>query len=666
MAGGFSFDSLNHAQREAVGSLEGPVLILAGAGTGKTRTVTCRIANMLHRGIAPGSILAVTFTNKAASEMRERIGGMVRKSAAEELTVCTFHSLCVRLLRHGIGRLGYKQNFSICTPGDQAGLVKQLMVRKGGAEEKIKPQAVLAEISRAKNAGIPLEAMKDDYFAMLAVAYQNELRAQNAVDFDDLLLLGTELLRDHAEERAFFRQRYTHVTVDEFQDTNALQMELLQQLVGPPHHVCVVGDDDQSIYGWRGAEVENILSFERFFPDPKVVRLEENYRSTHAILHTANSLIRRNAGRREKTLRATLKGGEPVRVVEMGCDEDEATFIAEEMSIDKKASSGRWEDFAVLFRTNQQSRKLEESMRRLKIPYRMVGAQSFYDRREVRDVLAYAQVLDDPEADIALLRILNSPPRGIGQATAVLATDFSREHGLSVWGAMRHPGFLDSISARAGNAIRNFTDQVAAAKVRLDSQLEPANHVLSMLLDESGYLEWLRRGCKTPEERDQRGESIQGVLDELGRYAAKGRTLRKFLDDSALASDRDDDDLEKKNGVTLITLHASKGLEFPVVYLVGLEEGVLPHSRSVDEGTKDEERRLLYVGITRAQKRLTLTWCRSRVKWGQKVGCTPSSFIAELDDEHLLISSYDDIMGAEVSDDELGDFFGGMDDFLKD
>jgi len=665
VAAGFSFDSLNRAQREAAGALDGPVLILAGAGTGKTRTVTCRIANMVEGGIAPEEVLAVTFTNKAAAEMRERIGGMLTRAKAEAMTVCTFHSLCVRLLRHGIDRLGYKSNFSICTPGDQQGLIKQLIVRHGGSEEKLRPGEVLAAVSRAKNSQLPLERLKDDFYAQLAVSYQNELRSRNAVDFDDLLLLAERLLREHAEVRAHFRQVYRRVTVDEFQDTNGLQMQLLQQLVGPPHHVCVVGDDDQSIYGWRGAEVANILQFERFFPSPRVIRLEENYRSTEAILHTANSLIRHNAGRREKMLRPTLKGGEPVRVVEMPGDEEEAEFIAEELLSEKASGKLPWEDFAILFRTNHQSRRLEEALRKLKIPYRMVGAQSFYDRREVRDVLAYVELLDDPNADVPLLRILNAPPRGIGQATAVLATEFSRERGLSVWQALCSPEFTAGLGGRARNAIADFVAGIVAAKARIDAKEEPANRVVRAYLDDSGYLEWLERGCRNEQERDQRGEAIQSILEELARQVQRGKTLRKFLDDSALASERDDDELEKKSGVTLITLHASKGLEFPIVYLVGLEDGVLPHRRSLDEGTVDEERRLLYVGITRAQRRLTISWCHARMKWGQKVGGTPSKFLEELDPAHLRVTSYHDIMGAEVGEDELGDFFGQMEDFLK-
>ena len=660
MATSFSFESLNSAQRQAVAALDGPVMILAGAGTGKTRTVTCRIAHMLEKKIPAADILAVTFTNKAAHEMRERIGGMVSKKAASEMTVCTFHSLCVRLLRGGIDHLGYKRNFSICSHSDQVGLMKQLLVRKGGTDEKVKPDTVLAAISRAKNQGLDPAGLDDDYFAHLAVAYQNELRAQNAVDFDDLLLFAEKILREHGDVRAHFRGRYQRVTVDEFQDTNSLQMRLLQQLVGKPWHVCVVGDDDQSIYGWRGAEVANILEFERFFPHPKIIRLEENYRSTQAVLHTANSLIKHNRGRREKILRATRKGGDPVRIVAMPGDDEEAEFIAEEILAGKSAVGRLWEDFAVLFRTNGQSRKLELAMRERKIPYRMVGAQSFYDRREVRDVLAYAQLLVSPEADVPLLRILNAPNRGIGQATAVLATEWSRDHHQSVWQALCDPTFTASIGTKTRHAIAAFVALIAGAKNRIDLAKENPADVLHTLIKETEYLQWLQRGCKTDSERQQRGEGIQSVIDSLRAHAMKGKKLQSFLDDSALSADREDEDLESKQGATLITLHASKGLEFPIVFLVGLEEGFLPHSRSIADGTKDEERRLLYVGITRAQDNLTLTYCSKRLKWGQETGCQPSSFIGELDSTYLDHTSYDEILGAEPSSDELEHFFGNL------
>ena len=666
MANDFAFESLNHAQREAVANLDGPVMILAGAGTGKTRTVTCRIAHMLERKIPASEILAVTFTNKAASEMKDRIGGMVSKHSTSQMTVCTFHSLCVRLLRGGIDKLGYKKNFSITAYSDQVGIMKQLLVRKGGTDEKVKAETVLSEISKAKNKGTDIADLQDDFFAQLAIAYQNELRAQNAVDFDDLLLLAEQVLREHADIRDHFRKLYTRVTVDEFQDTNSLQMRLLQQLVGTPYHVCVVGDDDQSIYGWRGAEVANILEFEKFFPNPKIIRLEENYRSTEAILHTANSLIKHNAGRREKLLRSTRGAGENVQIIAMPGDDEEADFIADEMLGEKTAVGREWEDFAILFRTNGQSRKLELALRDRKIPYRMVGAQSFYDRREIRDVLAYTALLVSPDNDVPLLRILNAPNRGIGQSTAILATDWSRENGQSVWQALCDPFFTTTIGAKARAAIEDFVALISNAKNKIDLTKEDPADVLSGLLKEIDYLPWIERGCKNDSERQQRGESINSILQSLRQHIAKGKKLQSFLDDSALASDRDEEDIEKKKGATLITLHASKGLEFPIVYLVGLEEGFLPHFRSITEGTKDEERRLLYVGITRAQESLTLTYCTVRMKWGQKTGCQSSSFIPELDEKYIDHKTFDEIQNTEMSSDDLDSFFASMNHIFAD
>ena len=406
--------------------------------------------------------------------------------------------------------------------------------------------------------------------------------------------------------------------------------------------------------------MSNILQFEKFFPNPKVIRLEENYRSTHAVLHTANSLIRHNIGRREKILRSTRAGGDPVRIVAMPGDDQEAEFIAEEIMSEKGAVGREWEDFAILFRTNGQSRKLELAFRERKMPYRMVGAQSFYDRREVRDVLAYAQLIASPDADVPLLRVLNAPNRGIGQATAVLATEWSRTNNQSVWQALCDPFFTAELGSKSANAIQEFVALIAGAKNRIEIAKQNPADVLHGLIKEIEYIPWIERGCKTDNERQQRGEGIHSVIDSLRKSCEKGKSLQKFLDASALASEKDDEDLEKKQGVTLITLHASKGLEFPIVFLVGLEEGFLPHTRSIAEGTKDEERRLLYVGITRAQDQLTMTYCSTRIKWGQETGCQPSSFIGELDDEHLLHTTYDDILGAAPSTDELDNFFGNL------
>ena len=662
MAGGFSIESLNKAQREAVLTLDGPVLILAGAGTGKTRTVTCRMAALLENGVAAENVLAVTFTNKSAAEMAERVAGMVGKKKGKALTVCTFHSLCLRILKRDIESVGYKKRFSVMAGGDQVGMIRQLIVRKGAGQINLKPGEVMAEISRAKNSEKPLASIEDDLIAEIAVAYQNELRAQNAVDFDDLLLLGERVLREHEEVRAFWQDRFRFVTVDEFQDTNGLQMRLLQQLVAAPYHICVVGDDDQSIYGWRGAEVANILQFERFFPNPKVIRLEENYRSTQAVLEVANGLIRHNVGRREKKLRPTIPGGDLVRLVSMPGDEEEAGWIVSEI-VTQREEGRVLEDFAVLFRTNGQIRKMEEALREAKIPYRMVGAQSFYDRKEVRDVLAYAQVLNQPELDVALLRILNLPPRGIGNTTSMAALEWSREKDQSIWTTLIDEGFLEMLSMKVSGAIRTFTGQVEGGRRAIVDGTN-AGVVLDQWLREVDFHDWLMRQCKTEKEKESRNEGVGTTIASLTEAIKKGKSLGDFLDRTALDSEKEED-LDKKSGVTLITLHAAKGLEYPVVYLVGLEEGILPHKRSLEEGTRDEERRLLYVGITRAKERLTMTYCSTRVKWGKQEACEPSTFIRELLPDWIQEEDYDDIMGAEASDEELRGFFSAMSSLLE-
>jgi len=667
MSVGFSFSSLNDAQRDAVNSLDGSVLILAGAGTGKTRTVTCRIANMLEKGISPEHILAVTFTNKSALEMRERVSGMVDKKSAKALTVCTFHSLCVRILREGIEKLGYKKNFTIYAASDQVGLVKQLIVRKGGKDQNLDAMKILSMISKNKNDGLEADDHADELISIIAKAYANELRVQNAVDFDDLLVLSEKLLREHADVREVLRERYRYVTIDEFQDTNGLQMKLVQQLVGKPYNICVVGDDDQSIYGWRGADVTNILQFERYFRDPKVIVLEMNYRSSAAVLHTANSLIKNNIGRRDKELKPFHAGGKQLRLISMPGDEEEAEFIAEEILDRCHSEKKPWEDFAVLFRTNQQSRNLETAMRTFDIPYRVVGAQSFFDKKEVRDVLAYLQIFYNPMSDVPLLRVLSAPPRGIGQGSVLLMTEASRERDYSVWEAMHDDDVLEQLSAKVRSAVKEFTDLISETRERMLDAHEKENKgdMLKDFLEKIGYHEWMVRGCKTDSEKEKRAEGIHDVIDYLRDASRQGKTLQKFLDRMALQENRDDDDIEKQKGVCLITLHASKGLEFPVVYLVGLENGILPHKRSQEEGTVDEERRLLYVGITRAQDELTLTHCNYRSKYGERVHCEPSSFIKELDFTYIDESDYEDVMGAEATEEEQESFFSSLKDMLE-
>jgi DNA helicase II / ATP-dependent DNA helicase PcrA len=659
----FDLNSLNAGQREAVETIHGPVLILAGAGTGKTRTVTCRIAHMIRQGIDPASILAVTFTNKSATEMKERAIAMVNRKAGEQMTICTFHSLCVRILREGIEKLGYKKNFSIYAGSDQTGLIRQLIVRKGGVSEKIKPADVMSQISKAKNSGLGIAGLKDEFIASVAQAYHEELRAQNAVDFDDLLLLAERLLREHHDIRKILQDRYKYVTVDEFQDTNGLQIKLLQKLVGSPFNVCVVGDDDQSIYGWRGAESENIIQFERFFPNPKIILLEMNYRSTEAVIHTANSLIKKNANRRDKKLRHTIPGGGEIRLISMPGNEEEAEFVSEEIHEINRLEKRPWEDFAILFRTNLQSRAIEAALRKMKIPYRMVGAQSFYDKREVQDLMAYLMLFNNHDADVALLRILNSPPRGIGNTSAILLTDWSREKNISVWQAMGDEEVLSKLGPKTQQAIASFKKLISLYKETITAVGVDMGTVFWEFLKEIEFHDWVDRGCKTDSEKAQRAESIHDVVDSLKTASDRKKSLVNFLDAAALNYNKEDD-IEDKKGVCLITLHASKGLEFPLVYLVGLEQDILPHKRSITEGTIDEERRLLYVGITRAKERLTLSYCAFRKKFNDNHSCDPSMFIKELDDKFLTVIDYEDIMGAESSSEEVDDFFANMRDLL--
>lgn len=641
------------------------MLILAGAGTGKTRTVTSRIAFMCQQGIPASQVLAVTFTNKAANEMRERVAGMVGSKRGKELTVCTFHSLCVRMLRQDIEalELGYKKNFAIYAAGDQIGLLRKVIARVAGRDEKLEPQAALALISQARNHGRKVDDGADTLLGAVADTYRSELRTLNALDFDDLLVLAFELLRDHPEVRARWAARFRYVMVDEFQDTNRLQMDLVRHLCGEHRNICVVGDDDQSIYGWRGAEIANILEFEKAFGDPCVIKLEENYRSTSAILHTANSLIQHNVGRREKALWSRIKGGDKIRLLAMPDDASEAEFVSGEIWEAHTRSKQPWEDFAILFRTNTQSRPMEEALREMKIPYRVVGGQSFFDRREIRDLLAYLSAIASSKDDISLLRIANSPPRGIGDKSLKLATETSVDLKSSVSEAMVHAAFTGLVSKRAQRAIAELLNLLEKYREAFSGVGAERGDLLDLLVQEIGYLEWLPRICKKPEEALARTEGVSQLSASLRSYFRKKpkASLRDFLDHVALGEENEkEEDIEKKSGVCLITLHASKGLEFPRVYLVGLEEGTLPHRRSVEEGTRDEERRLLYVGITRAQKQLSMSHCHFRVKWGEKVPCLRSSFIKELDTEHIEEINYAEEMAKPIEAEDVGGMFAQM------
>ena len=650
--GRFRLFDLNEPQHSAVTTTQGPLLILAGAGTGKTRVITARAAYLIAQGVKPENILAVTFTNKAASEMRERLAGMVEPEQAKKVTMSTFHALCVRILRAGIDRLGYKNTFTIYDESDQMGLIRKIITRTAAQDEKLEPSQAKNLISKAKNNGWSPPTDEKTLLSAVFARYQADLKTLNAVDFDDLLLLAVKLLSEHADVREKWQQKYHYLMVDEFQDTNRLQLELVSLLADSKQNVAVVGDDDQSIYGWRGAEVANILEFESHFPNPAVIKLEQNYRSTNAILGTANSLIKNNPRRRPKALWSAQDGGEKVRLIQAANDREEAEFVTGEIQRRSFDEGLPWEAFAVLYRMNAQSRLLEENLRRLQIPYRLVGGKSFFDRREVKDVLAYFSALVNPGDDSNLLRIINTPARGISAGTIERATEWSARNQCGVWEALQSDEFLRELPARTVGKIAEFVDLIDSYETKLNEPLSDHHAVAGDLIKQIDYIEDMKRSCKTAEEAMKREESIRQLLQDLATFQGRSvNGLQGFLDEVMLDRSREEEqDIDKKKGVLLITLHAAKGLEFPHVFLVGLEEGIIPHDRSKVEGTLDEERRLLYVGITRAMKTLTMTYCRDRMKYGSAAPCHPSSFIKELAEEWLEKKNLTEMMNAPVQE----------------
>ena len=661
----FRLFDLNPEQYRAATHGDGPMLILAGAGTGKTRVLTARIAWLVAQGVDPASILAVTFTNKAAKEMRERVAGSVNSEQAKLITLSTFHALCVRMLRKHAHLLGYKENFSIFDESDQMGLMKKLAARIHDKENPLDANLARNVISKAKNFGIGEPEETGTALGSLFSKYQNELRTLNAMDFDDLLLKARELLRDHPEARADLRSRYRHIMVDEFQDTNKLQLELVSLLAADERpNICVVGDDDQSIYGWRGAEAANLLEFERHFPDPEVIKLEQNYRSTDVILSVANRLIKNNSRRRGKSLWSDRKDGESVRILSSADDKTEAEFIADEIQASGPLSSRArpWTDFAILYRMNAQSRQFEEALRERRIPYRVVGGKSFFDRREVKDVVAYLGALLNPDDDNALLRVLANPPRGIGAATLQLATEAGAKNGKGLLAILNDPGHLDVSSSRTRGAIQRFTEDWGAYRIQLQTPGADTAAIMRAILEECGYFEDLKKSCKTDEEADNRQENVRELLNALAGYCQRHpkEGARGFLDGLMLEQEKEEEKAEERDGVTLITLHAAKGLEYPEVWLVGAEDGLLPHERSKSEGTVEEERRLLYVGITRARHRLTITHCSTRRKFGSVMSCTPSPFLLEIAGDGVESGSMEGILSAPMEEADILDGFAQM------
>lgn len=642
--------SLNPPQLEAVKTLAGPLLVLAGAGTGKTRVVTFRIAELIRHRIKPERILAVTFTNKAANEMQERSATLLGKRLKERPEISTFHSLCVRILRRQIRHLGYPEQFAIYDRGDQEGIARSVLREIKVADSVLRPGDLLYFISRWKNASVRPEqaatlAQTDkEHLASAAYRrYQNALKSAGALDFDDLLLCTEELFTHHPKIRHAEAERFDHLLVDEYQDTNGSQYRIIKALAGKHRNICVVGDDDQSIYGWRGAEVAHILRFKNDWPEAKVVRLEMNYRSTHEIIAWANRLIAFNKLRHDKVLQATFSGETP-KIMQLNDEEAEAKYVIDEIACRIRSQKRKPKDFAILCRTNEQPRAFEMELRRAKIPYVLLGGMSFYDRKEVRDILAYLKVLANPADEISILRIINTPARGISQATVKRLLESALSNSKPIWDVMPHCAELGNLSSSAVQAVHRFRGLIERYKHRIDAAAAAHGKASGTLVDivrnllhEIAYKEELARVYPDAGDQETRWASVEELVNALGSYIqrAKQPTLSDFLSDVAINGNDQDKDKESelaRDAVVLMTLHAAKGLEFPEVYMVGMEEGILPHHRSVaaDGSAIDEERRLCYVGVTRAQQRLTLSLSLSRNKWGKPRDTVPSRFLFEI------------------------------------
>lgn len=722
---------LNPQQRQAVEAVDGPLLILAGAGSGKTRVITYRIVHLIeNKGVEPDSILAVTFTNKASAEMAERVGSMLGGRTLRKPLIATFHSFCVRVLRRDIeelkiGGAGYKKDFAIYDESDQQSVVKGVMRRLGLDDKQLKPSAVLSRISWAKNHMLDPQELYlqsadpiTEKIAHIFEEYRKELRKSNALDFDDLLLETVRLLKSSSAVRERYQRRYQYMLIDEYQDTNRPQYELIKLLAGPQHNVCVVGDEDQSIYSWRGADIRNILEFEKDFPEARIIRLEQNYRSTQAILEAASAVVSNNLKRKGKTLWTARQGGNNIGYYEAPDGENESLFAADYISRYLKKMKEEGADdvrVAVLYRLNSQSRLIEEAMRRYQLPYQVVGGFSFYERAEIKDMISYLKLINNPQDSIALLRVINTPTRGIGKSTIETLERLSLETGMSLWSAISEAIERRLLPQRACAALKNFKDLIEDARAMLlgtfadrltetaeshrgdaearresveeadaDVSFEPAQlgenisfdfganeepeqeeiaaglenesgdgasevaagneavegfrtpggvatipEILKFLIDRTGYIKQLEEEA-TPDSLariDNLRELVNAAMDSRDR----GETLAEFLDHAALVSDVDTYD--PRGTVTLMTLHSAKGLEFGLVFLIGLEEGLFPHSRAFnDPDQMEEERRLCYVGMTRAMDHLVLSNARYRRRYGTDMpdATVPSRFLEEV------------------------------------
>lgn len=666
---------MNDKQAEAVQTTDGPLLIMAGAGSGKTRVLTHRIAYLIdEKYVNPWNILAITFTNKAAREMRER--AIALNPATQDTLIATFHSMCVRILRREADYIGYNRNFTIVDPGEQRTLMKRIIKQLNLDTKKWNERSILGTISNAKNDlldEIAYEKQAGDMYTQVIAkcykAYQEELRRSEAMDFDDLIMMTLRLFDQNKDVLAYYQQRYQYIHVDEYQDTNHAQYQLVKLLASRFKNICVVGDADQSIYGWRGADMQNILDFEKDYPQAKVVLLEENYRSTKKILQAANNVINHNKNRRPKKLWTQNDEGEQIVYHRANNEQEEAVFVASTIDSIVREQGKNFKDFAVLYRTNAQSRTIEEALLKSNIPYTMVGGTKFYSRKEIRDVIAYLNILANTSDNISFERIVNEPKRGVGPGTLEKIRSFAYEQNMSLLDSSSNV-MISPLKGKAAQAVWDLANLILTLRSKLDSLT--VTEITENLLDKTGYLEALQ--VQNTLESQARIENIEEFLsvtknfDDNPEITVEGETgldrLSRFLNDLALIADTDDSATETAE-VTLMTLHAAKGLEFPVVFLIGMEEGVFPLSRAIEDADElEEERRLAYVGITRAEQILFLTNANTRTLFGKTSYNRPTRFIREIDDELIqhqgLARPVNSSFGVKYSKEQPTQFGQGM------
>ncbi|MCC9844868.1 DNA helicase PcrA [Streptococcus agalactiae] len=666
---------MNDKQAEAVQTTDGPLLIMAGAGSGKTRVLTHRIAYLIdEKYVNPWNILAITFTNKAAREMRER--AIALNPATQDTLIATFHSMCVRILRREADYIGYNRNFTIVDPGEQRTLMKRIIKQLNLDTKKWNERSILGTISNAKNNlldEIAYEKQAGDMYTQVIAkcykAYQEELRRSEAMDFDDLIMMTLRLFDQNKDVLAYYQQRYQYIHVDEYQDTNHAQYQLVKLLASRFKNICVVGDADQSIYGWRGADMQNILDFEKDYPQAKVVLLEENYRSTKKILQAANNVINHNKNRRPKKLWTQNDEGEQIVYHRANNEQEEAVFVASTIDNIVREQGKNFKDFAVLYRTNAQSRTIEEALLKSNIPYTMVGGTKFYSRKEIRDVIAYLNILANTSDNISFERIVNEPKRGVGPGTLEKIRSFAYEQNMSLLDSSSNV-MISPLKGKAAQAVWDLANLILTLRSKLDSLT--VTEITENLLDKTGYLEALQ--VQNTLESQARIENIEEFLsvtknfDDNPEITVEGETgldrLSRFLNDLALIADTDDIATETAE-VTLMTLHAAKGLEFPVVFLIGMEEGVFPLSRAIEDADElEEERRLAYVGITRAEQILFLTNANTRTLFGKTSYNRPTCFIREIDDELIqyqgLARPVNSSFGVKYSKEQPTQFGQGM------